>query len=134
MISDAMRQGIVTMRPFLPARNYSESQQFYQLIGFSMWPIGEKLCHMQLGQADGAFAFLLQDFYVKDFAENLMMHVLVDDLDQWWSHIEELKLGEQFHIPAPRAPKQESWGLRISYLWDPSGVLWHFAEEAESET
>ena len=25
-------------------------------------------------------------------------------------------------------PREESWGLRTTYVWDPSGVLLHFAE------
>jgi len=25
-------------------------------------------------------------------------------------------------------PRDESWGFRVTYVWDPSGVLLHFAE------
>jgi len=25
-------------------------------------------------------------------------------------------------------PREESWGFRVTYVWDPSGVLLHFAE------
>jgi hypothetical protein len=27
------------------------------------------------------------------------------------------------------APTLQPWGLVVAYVWDPSGVLWHIAEE-----
>ena len=33
----------------------------------------------------GKAAFLLQNYYVKAFAENLQMHLLVNDVDAWWA-------------------------------------------------
>lgn len=124
MITDAMKAGVHTMRPFLPAKDYAQSQAFYEALGFEMAPLGPALCVMRLGVNE----FLLQEFYVKDFAENLAMHMLVDDLDAWWRHIEEIDLAQRFGVQAPRAPKLEPWGLRVAYVFDPAGVLWHFAE------
>ena len=34
---------------------------------------------------DGS-AFLLQNFYVKEHADNFKMHLLVENVDQWWRH------------------------------------------------
>ena len=31
--------------------------------------------------------FLLQDHYVKEFTENLQLHLLVKDADAWWAQI-----------------------------------------------
>jgi uncharacterized glyoxalase superfamily protein PhnB len=31
-------------------------------------------------------------------------------------------------VPAPKAPAMQPWGLRVAYVVDPSGVLWHVAE------
>ena len=129
MISDAMKQGIVALRPFVPARDLGQSRDFYERVGFTAQPLGDKLLHMQLGDTDGAFAFLLQDFYVKEWAENFMMHLLVKDLDPWWAHIDSLQLKTHFPVAAPRAPAMQPWGLRVSYLFDPAGVLWHVAED-----
>jgi catechol 2,3-dioxygenase-like lactoylglutathione lyase family enzyme len=119
------------MRPFLPAKDFSESSHFYEALGFQVRPLGDKVAQVQLGDTPGAFCFLLQDFYAKDFAENFMMHLLVDDLDAWWGHIASLRLEERFGVRAPRPPRLESWGLRIAYVFDPSGVLWHIASEPE---
>jgi uncharacterized glyoxalase superfamily protein PhnB len=129
MALDDLISTVVTMRPFLPARDFSESRRFYETLGFQVTPLGDKTAHIQLGNVRGAFSFLLQDFYVKEFAENLMMHLLVEDLDGWWQHIASLSLDERFGVGAPRPPKAESWGLRVAYLWDPAGVLWHIASD-----
>jgi uncharacterized glyoxalase superfamily protein PhnB len=129
MTADDLASSVVAMRPFLPAKDFAQAQQFYEALGFRVIPLGDKTAHVRLGQERGAFAFLLQDFYVKEFAENLMMHLLVDDLDRWWRHIESLSLETHFDVPAPHPPKMQSWGLRVAYVWDPAGVLWHIASE-----
>ncbi|BCW89124.1 hypothetical protein sos41_22790 [Alphaproteobacteria bacterium SO-S41] len=127
MISDTMKQGIVALRPFVPARDLAQSRDFYERLGFTAEPLGDQLFNMRLGDAEGAFAFLLQDYYVKDWAENFMMHLLVRDLDAWWAHVESLQLETHFPVQAPRAPAMQPWGLRIFYVFDPAGVLWHIA-------
>jgi uncharacterized glyoxalase superfamily protein PhnB len=76
---------------------------------------------MHLGQ----YSFLLQDFYVAQWADNFMMHMLVDDLPGWWRHVASLDLAARYGVESPRAPKREDWGLDVAYVFDPSGVLWH---------
>ena len=43
----------------------------------------------------GTFSFILQDYYVEDWPNNFVMHVLVTDLDRWWQHISALDLPER---------------------------------------
>ena len=57
-----------------------------------------------------------------------MMQLMVDDLDRWWARIESLKLAENYDVPLPKAPALQPWGLRVAYVIDPAGVLWHIAE------
>lgn len=59
------------------------------------------------------------------------MQLMVDDLDLWWEHIAGLELPSAFGVAAPKAPALEPWGLRVAYLVDPSGILWHVAERRE---
>ena len=120
---------IRAFRPFLPAKNFETSLRFYKTIGFEAYPLAETLTELCLG----SHAFLLQGFYVKEWADNTMMHILVDDVDAWWRHVDSLALAKHFDVPSPTAPKLEPWGLRVAYVWDPSGVLWHFAEAPTSE-
>lgn len=34
--------------------------------------------------------------------------------------------------PVLGPPRDEAWGLAVVYLTDPSGTLWHFAQDTES--
>lgn len=129
MTSGHLDSSIVSVRPFLLAKDFDTSRRFYEALGFRATPLGDRLAHLQLGDTPGNFSFLLQDFYVKEFAENLMMHLLVRDLDQRWQHIASLDLAKRFGVKAPNPQKLESWGLRVAYVWDPAGVLWHVASE-----
>jgi len=76
----------------------------------------------------GSGGFILQRRYQKDWAENCMMQLMVDDLDAWWAHILSLDLPARFAVQPPRGPAVQPWGLRVAYLIDPCGVLWHVAQ------
>ena len=118
---------IRAFRPFLPAKEFETSLRFYKAIGFEAYPLGETLAELSLG----AHAFLLQGCYVKEWAENAVMHVLVEDVHAWWRHIDSLALASQFDVSPPAAPRVEPWGLTVAYIFDPSGVLWHIAQITE---
>jgi len=121
--------GIRSFRTFLPAKEFETSLRFYETIGFEAYRLGDTLAELSLG----AHAFLLQGHYVEEWAENAMMHVLVDDVYTWWEHIRSLRLASQFGVKPPAAPRPEPWGLTVAYVWDPAGVLWHFAEVKRAE-
>lgn len=115
-------RGIRAFRPFIPAKDFQGSLRFYQAIGFDAHMLGEAMAELSLGP----HAFLLHR--QEQGAEHVVMHVLVDDLDPWWRHIQSLDLAGRFGVPQPAPPRAEPWGLTVLYLTDPSGVLWHFAE------
>lgn len=114
---------VETMRPFVPAKDFDLSRRFYEDFGFASRPLGDALIEMRLGR----YSFLLQRYYVEEWAGNFVMHLLVSDVDLWWRHLSALDLGSRYQVRAPTAPKLESWGLRVAYVVDPSGVLWHVA-------
>ena len=115
--------GTELARTFLPAKDFVLSKGFYETLGF------EKLLDGDVAIFGvGSSSFILQNYYQKDWAENCMMQLMVDDLDAWWSHIEGLDLPGKFNVPPPRPPATQPWGLRIAYVVDPSGVLWHIAQ------
>ena len=115
--------GAELARPFLPAKDFELSKRFYETLGF------EKVLDDEVAIFNaGSGGFILQNYYQKEWAENFMMQLMVDDLDTWWEHITALALPGQFGVPAPKAPAMQPWGLRIAYLVDPSGVLWHIAQ------
>ena len=119
-----LERTVKTLRPFVPAKDFGASKCFYADLGFHSKPLGDALLEMRLGE----YSFLLQDYYVEDWAANFVMHMLVSDLDLWWKHIFALDLASRYAVQSPRAPKLESWGLEVAYVFDPSGVLWHIAE------
>jgi catechol 2,3-dioxygenase-like lactoylglutathione lyase family enzyme len=113
-------------RPFLPARDFDVSRAFYEALGF------EKLLDSDVvifGIGDSSF--ILQRYYVKEWAENFMMQLMVDDLERWWAHLEALHLPAAFGVTPPKPPAMQPWGLRVAYVYDPSGVLWHIAQRRE---
>ena len=115
--------GTELARPFLPARDFARSKAFYERLGFAKDHDGEVAIF-----AIGTSGFILQNYYQKDWAENSMMSLMVEDLDAWWAHIQSLDLPGAFGSPPPKPPAIQPWGLRVAYLIDPSGVLWHVTQ------
>jgi hypothetical protein len=129
MPDNQLAAGIVALRPFVPAKDFQTSKQFYADLGFEVAPLGDKVANVGIG----SFAFVLNDYFVQEFADNFVMHMMVTNLDQWWEAIAKLDLESRYKVRAPRPPKLEPWGLRVAYVIDPAGVLWHFAEEATGQ-
>jgi len=119
--------GTELTRPFLPSKDFDLSKRFYEALGFEKVIEDESVAIFEIGSC----GFILQRHYQKNWAENFMMQLMVDDLDAWWSHISALDLPGKFGIKAPQPPAMQPWGLRIAYVVDPSGVLWHIAQRRE---
>jgi uncharacterized glyoxalase superfamily protein PhnB len=110
-------------RPFLPAKDFEISRAVYEALGFEKLLDGE-VAIFGVGQS----RFILQQYFQKDWAENTMMQLTVDDLDAWWAHIQALDLPGRFGVQKPKAPAMQPWGLNVAYVYDPAGVLWHVAQ------
>jgi hypothetical protein len=118
--------GTELARPFLPARNLPLSKNFYETLGFAKLLDGE----VAIFKA-GSGGFILQPYYQEEWAGGFVMQLMVDDLDAWWTHIERLDLPGKFDVPPPRPPAVQPWGLRVAFVVDPSGVLWHIGERRD---
>jgi catechol 2,3-dioxygenase-like lactoylglutathione lyase family enzyme len=126
MLAPMIPTGAEACRPFLPAKDFEVSRAFYQALGFEKLLDGD-VAIFRVGHG----AFILQRHYQKEWAENFMMQLMVDDLDAWWAHIESLGLPAAFGVKAPKPPAMQPWGLRVAYVYDPSGVLWHIAQRRD---
>jgi uncharacterized glyoxalase superfamily protein PhnB len=116
-------------RPFLPAKDFATSRAFYEALGF------QKLLDAEVAIfALGSASFILQNHYHPDWAANCMMQLMTDDLDAWWARIERLDLPGRFGVPAPKPPAMQPWGLRVAYLTDPAGVLWHVSQRRPGQS
>ena len=122
-----MKSGTEIARPFLPAKDFELSKRFYEALGFTK-VLDSEVAIFRIGPS----SFVLQNYFQKDWAKNFMMQLMVDDLDLWWTHISSLDLRQKFGVPAPKAPAVQPWGLRIAYVVDPAGVLWHVAQRRQN--
>lgn len=118
--------GTELARPFLPTQDFDRSRRFYEALGFEM-VLDSEVAIFNAGSG----GFILQRGYQKDWAENCMLQLMVDDLDAWWAHLQALDLPARFGVQAPKAPAIQPWGLRVAYLYDPCGILWHVSQRRE---
>lgn len=118
----ALAPTVLSMRPMVPARDFDLSRQFYIALGFQAVRLTDRLVEMRLGVC----AFILQDYYVQEWADNFVMHLRVSDVRVWWDRILALNLQSRFGVKV-RPPLAEDWGLAAG-LVDPSGVLWRIAQ------
>ena len=116
---------VIDLNAFVPSRDFDLSKRFYTDLGFTLVWGNAEIAQFQVG----SYRFLLQgNFYVKEHAGNFMMSLMVEDADDWWNHIERNGLKEKYALHMASPPAMQPWGLRVLYLSDPSGVLWHIAD------
>lgn len=115
---------VLDIKAFVPAKNLDLSIRFYSDLGFTTnWSYADA-AEMQIGSS----RILLQRFYVREHAENFMMTLNVEDADAWWRHLEDVGLKNKYPGIMAKPPAMQPWGIRVLYLSDPTGVLWHIAE------
>lgn len=114
----------VEIKAFVPAVDYAVSLEFYQALGFVCAWRGEAMAYFH---HDGC-SFMLQDFHVKEYTENFMMHMLVENADDWHKELNERDIAKRFKV-AIGLPEDRPWGIRDFTLIDPSGVLWRIGHE-----
>jgi catechol 2,3-dioxygenase-like lactoylglutathione lyase family enzyme len=114
-----------SIRPFIGAQNFAISRSFYRELGFEEVVLSHNL---SLFQAD-PIAFYLQDAYVKDWIDNTMVFVEVDDVERHYRELAALNLPGKYPGVRLVPIRVEVWGKEC-FLHDPSGILWHFGEFA----
>jgi catechol 2,3-dioxygenase-like lactoylglutathione lyase family enzyme len=118
-----MKDNILSIRPFIGARNFEQSKDFYRDLGFTEIVLTPKLVLFQ----NSKVAFYLQDAFVQDWVDNTMLFLEVDNLDQVYSDLLALNLSAKFPTVRLLPIRVENWG-RECFLHDPSGILWHYGE------
>jgi catechol 2,3-dioxygenase-like lactoylglutathione lyase family enzyme len=113
----------IEIKAFVPARDFELSKRFYQDLGFVVAWSSEDLAYLRHGET----SFLLQNFYDKAHADNFMMHLLVEDVEAWWLHIEKQDLVATYRVKV-EPPSDKPWGMRDFVIIDPTGVLWRIGQ------
>lgn len=112
-----------SIEAFVPSgSDFQASRQLFLELGFNVsWENGD-----YIGFENNGSRFILQNYNAKEFAENLMMRVTVDDLDAFWQKISGKNLNGKFGVKLVE-PTDFPWGREINLI-DIAGVCWHFAE------
>ncbi len=107
----------VELKAFVPAKDFNLCKNFYQDLGFTKASDAEGIAYFN----QGSCSFLLQDFYDKSLAENLMMHLLVEDINAWHEAIKENNIAQKYQVEVSDVVSQP-WGMLDFIIRDPSGV------------
>lgn len=113
----------IEIKAFVPARDFELSLRFYTDLGFEVGWSGDGMAYLHAGGS----SFLLQHFYVKEHAENFMMHMLVPDVEVWWQRVVSQDLAARYGVRA-LPPEDRPWGIRDFVLNDPTAVLWRIGQ------
>ena len=113
----------VELKAFVPSKDFALCKQFYQHLGFELAWSSDDLAYLRNGNS----SFLLQNFYKKEHADNFMMHLLVKDVQAWWSHVQSQELAAKYGVRV-EPPADRTWGIRDFAITDPTGVLWRIGQ------
>ena len=116
--------------PFVPAKDFEQATAFYAALGFEVDFTKDddsiRFCH------HGDCGFLLQNFYVKEWADNCMMAMHVDNAQAWLDQANQL-VKDYAGVRTSPLQLQKSRGVLLGHIWDPSGVLWHISQDPIAE-
>ncbi|CAN5344010.1 hypothetical protein BH09BAC3_BH09BAC3_07990 [soil metagenome] len=113
----------LSLQPFVPSGSDMEkSKQLFLALGFKIdWDQGD-----YVGFLSSGCGFILQKFNSKEFAENFMLSVRVDNIEEFRNNLLEQNLTEKFGISISKIITQP-YGKEVNII-DLAGVCWHFIE------
>ncbi|GAA0872157.1 VOC family protein [Gangjinia marincola] len=111
---------IQSIRPFIGAKDFKISRKFYLDWGFIEFKISSKLSYFNLN----GFGFYLQDYYSKEWVDNSMIFLEVENLEEYHKHLKHLNFISGYTTARSSAIQRKDWG-REFFVHDPSGILWH---------
>jgi len=113
----------LSLEPFVPSGpDFGSAKLLFQELGFSLaWDAGDYAGF----ERDGC-KFILQKFDLRSFAENLMLSVRVDNIEEFRKSLLEKKLSEKFPVTIGKIMAQP-YGRELNII-DLAGVCWHFVE------
>lgn len=118
-----MTHNPVSIRPFLGAKDYNLSRNFYRDLGFQESILDTNLSYFHTK----GIGFYLQNAYVKEWVDNSMVFMEVDNTERYWNELVALNLPAKYDGVRLTPIRVYDWGSEC-FLHDPSGILWHFGE------
>ncbi|MDY7395293.1 glyoxalase [Aureibaculum sp. 2210JD6-5] len=112
-----------SIRAFIGAKNYEISRNSYQDMGFEEFITSPKMLYFRLAD----FGFYLQDYFVRDWVDNSMLFLEVENLEKHFEGIKNLNLDKKYKNVRISEIVKNDWGNEF-FIHDPSGILWHIGE------
>ena len=112
-----------SIRPFIGSIDFNVSRNFYRDLGFIETILSPDLSVFKTA----GIAFYLQNSYVKDWVDNTMIFLEVEDIGSYWSELSASNLPVKYQNVKLTPIKVYDWG-RECFIHDPSGILWHFGQ------
>lgn len=112
------------LKVYVPAEDFEESKAFYRELGFELTEAWGGNFDCRLGMA----IFRLQNYFVKDWAENLMLQFEVDDARAWYEHVKPIIDSGRYKNARVGPPEQYGDDTTIVHVHDPCGVLLIFIQ------
>lgn len=114
----------LSLQPFVPSgKDFEGSKQFFRQLGFTTrWDAGDYVSF----EKDGC-RFILQKFDSREFAENFMITVGVDNADEFRKDVIDKDLPGKFGIRIGEVSDQP-YGRGVNII-DLAGVCWHFVQQ-----
>ena len=118
-----MKHKAKSIRPFIGSKDFGISRRFYQDLGFTEIILGPNFSYFETK----GIGFYLQDAYVKDWIDNTMLFLEVEDVNQFWTELLDLNLLTKYETIKLVPVREMDWGKEC-FIHDPSGILWHIGE------
>lgn len=115
---------VLDIKPFIGSKKYAESRDFYVALGWKLNFDAGNLAELQLGDC----RFYLQDYYQRKWCENSMLHITVTDAAAWHRHARDVLAARSYGAARVNPPTEQEYGALVTHVWDPVGVLLHFAQ------
>ena len=116
------------IKPFIGSKDYGLSRDFYVALGWHVNFESSELAELQLGD----HRFYLQAYYQKDWCNNTMLHITVDDAQSWYERASSVLSSRDFGPARVREPARQDYDALVTFVWDPAGVVLHFAQPVDS--
>lgn len=118
-----MQHKAISIRPFIGAKNFELSRSFYKDVGFAETVLSQNMSVFNSGK----MAFYLQNAYVRDWIDNTMIFLEVENVNDFWNALLALNLPNKYETVKLVPVRHLEWGSEC-FLHDPSGILWHIGQ------
>lgn len=112
---------LLQIRTFVPSKDFEVSKKFYRDLGLNILWENHELAEIGTPTQN----FFLQKYYNEEWANNFMLQMFVDDLDELFKMAKPLV--DQYEGTKIREIFEADYG-KTFHLIGPAGELWHMTQ------